>query len=65
MKVKIFQYLQLGNEVPLDLQTEMNNWFIENPDIEIVYRDIHSKSGMNVLNQPYTVLTVMIYYREK
>jgi hypothetical protein len=64
MKVKIFQYLQLDNKVPLDLQVEMNEWFAKNPNIEIVFRDIHSESGTNVINQPYTRLTVMLYYRQ-
>lgn len=64
LRLKTFEKLYcMRGVVPAELDEEVNAWLTEHPDIEIVYRDFHTRSGCNVSKEPYTYLTLMVWYR--
>lgn len=62
MQVKIFHFLQFHNDIE-GLEKQMNEWLELHRHITVLHRDIHTQSGVNVLKEPYTAYTVMVYYR--
>ena len=63
MKPKTFEVsLPLGLN---DLEDEVNEWLRGHPTAQPLYRDFHTESGINLMSEPFSVLTLLVWYREE
>lgn len=66
IRLKTFEKLWALEEVkPAEFDELVNVWLAEHSrNIHIVFRDFHTRSGLNVSNHPYTYYTLMVWYIE-